>query len=134
MLVLAKSAPQGTHFDSISMNRRGEISLRGFLRDGQQVADLRTKLIASGFFASVAVEEQAPTPDRQRVNIRMTAQWKAAGSRISPPPEPLGTSSPPQSVVMPMPSGPPAGAMPGAMPAPSPMPPPARPGKPSSNP
>jgi hypothetical protein len=130
MLVLAKSAPQGTHFDSISMNRRGEISLRGFLRDGQQVADLRTKLIASGFFGSVAVEEQAPTPDHQKVNVRMTAQWKAPGSRISPPPEPVGTSGPPKSVVIPMPSGPP----PGAMPVPSPIPPTIRPGKPGSMP
>ena len=126
MLVLAKSAPQGTHFDSVSMNRRGEISLRGALLNGQQVADLRTKLIASGFFSSVSVEEQAPTPDHQKVNVRMTAQWKAPGSRVSPPPEPIGTSSPPQSVVIPMPSAPPVGGMP----APSPIPPPARPGKP----
>lgn len=125
MLVLAKAAPQGTHFDNISMNRRGEISLRGALRDGQQVADLRTKLIASGFFAYVAVEEQAPTPDRQKVNVRMTAQWKPIGSRISPPPEPVGTSAPPQNVSGPMPSGPP----PGAMPIPSPVVSATRPGK-----
>ncbi|HSU54491.1 MAG TPA: hypothetical protein VLT36_10555 [Candidatus Dormibacteraeota bacterium] len=126
MLVLAKAAPQGTHFDNISMNRRGEISLRGFLRDGQQVADLRTKLIASGFFAYVAVEEQAPTPDRQKVNVRMTAQWKPTGSRINPPPEPVGTSAPPQSVSGPLAAGPP----PGAMPVPSPVLPATRPGKP----
>jgi hypothetical protein len=93
MLVLAKSAPQGTRFDSVSMNRRGEITLRGSLRDGQQVADLRSKLIASGFFASVAVEEQAPTPDRQKVNVRMTAQWKPVGERISPPAEPAAASA-----------------------------------------
>jgi hypothetical protein len=135
MLVLAKAAPQGTHFDSISMNRRGEISLRGSLRDGQQVAELRTKLIASGFFGYVAVEEQAPTPDRQKVNVRMTAQWKATGSRVSPPPEPVGTSSPPHSVVFPMPSGPPPEAMPsgpppGAMPLSNPVLPPTGPGKP----
>ena len=126
MLVLAKAAPQGTHFDSVSMNRRGEISLRGSLRDGQQVADLRTKLIASGFFGFVAVEEQAPSPDHQKVSVRMTAQWKAPGSRISPPPEPIGTSGPPQNVSVPIPSGPP----PGAMPFSSPVLPPTGPGKP----
>jgi hypothetical protein len=87
LLVLAKSAPPGTTFDSVSMNRRGEVSLHGSLHDGQQVADLRAKLIASGFFAGVAVEEQAPSPDRQKVTVRMTAQWKAPAERVKPPAE-----------------------------------------------
>ena len=30
----------------------------------------------SGFFANVTVEEQTPTPDRQRVNVRISAQEK----------------------------------------------------------
>jgi hypothetical protein len=88
LIVLAKAAPQGTHFDSLSMNRRGDVSLRGSLRDGQQVADLRSKLIDSGFFAGVSVEEQAPTPDRQKVNVRISAQWKPSASRTTPSVEP----------------------------------------------
>jgi hypothetical protein len=121
MLVLAKSAPQGTRFDSVSMNRRGEVTLRGSLRDGQQVADLRSKLIASGFFSSVAVEEQAPSPDRQKVNVRMTAQWKPVGERISPPAEPAAASTQqkPQSMSPPsvqMPASTPPGPGPSSTP------------------
>ena len=48
-----------------------------------QVTDFRAKLIASGFFSNVSVEEQSPTPDRQRVNLRMIAQWKPAAARNS---------------------------------------------------
>lgn len=76
LYVFSKSAPQGTKFDALSMDSHGVVSMRGSFRDGQQVADFRGKLIASGFFASVTVEEQ--TPDRQKVNVRMTAQEKSA--------------------------------------------------------
>ena len=36
----------------------------------------------SGFFDRVSVEEQVPTPDRQKVNVRITAQWKTIDKRI----------------------------------------------------
>ena len=78
LYVLSKSVPPGTRFDSLSLNSHGEVALRGAFHDGQQVADFRDKLIASGFFTNVVVEEQAPTPDRQRVNVRMSAQEKTA--------------------------------------------------------
>jgi hypothetical protein len=78
LYVFSKSAPSGSHFDTLSMNSHGEVSLRGSFRDGQQVADFRSKLIASGFFANVTVEEQTPTPDRQKVNVRISAQEKPA--------------------------------------------------------
>jgi hypothetical protein len=78
LYVLSKSAPTGTRFDSLSLNSHGEVALRGAFHDGQQVADFRNKLIASGFFTNVVVEEQAPTPDRQKVNVRMSALEKSA--------------------------------------------------------
>jgi len=81
LYVFAKSAPQGARIEQLTMNRRGEISLRGSMRDATQVTDFRTKLIGSGFLANVAVEEQAPTPDRQKVNVRMSAQWKPVEAR-----------------------------------------------------
>jgi hypothetical protein len=84
LLCLSQAAPPGTRFDSVSMNRRGEVSLRGSLHDGQQVAELRSKLIDSGFFAHVAVEEQTPSPDRQKVAVRLSAQWKPAATRSAP--------------------------------------------------
>ena len=81
LYTFAKSAPQGAKVDSVSMNRRGDVSLRGSMRNADQVTDFRSKLIASGFFSTVAVEEQALTPDRQKVNVRMTAQWKPVEAR-----------------------------------------------------
>jgi hypothetical protein len=81
LAIVANAAQPGTRFDSVSMNRRGDLSLRGFMRDSQQVVDFRTKLIKSGFFSTVVVEEQNPTPDRQRVNLRISAQWKTTPGR-----------------------------------------------------
>jgi len=83
LFLLAKAAPQGARFDSLSMNRRGDLSLRGSMKDSQQVVGFRSKLIESGFFANVAVEEQTPTPDRQKLTVRISAQWKPAGERAS---------------------------------------------------
>jgi hypothetical protein len=78
LYVFSKSVPQGTRFDALSLNSHGEVTMRCAFRDGQQVADFRDKLTASGFFTNIVVEEQSPTPDRQRVNIRMSAQEKNA--------------------------------------------------------
>lgn len=83
MYLMANAAPGGIRIDSLSMDRRGEISLRGNLRDLQQVVQFRSKLIESGFFSNVTVEEQTPTPDRQKVIVRLTAQWKPASARES---------------------------------------------------
>lgn len=82
LYLFAKAAPPGARFDSTSMNRRGEVSLRGSMHDAQQVTDFRAKLIDSGFFDRVTVEEQVPTPDRQKVNVRITAQWKPVEKRL----------------------------------------------------
>lgn len=76
--VFSKSVPPGTRFESLSLNSHGEVSLRAAFHDGEQVAEFRGKLIASGFFTNVVVEEQAPTPDRQKVNVRMSALEKTA--------------------------------------------------------
>jgi hypothetical protein len=81
ILAIAKAAPQGTHVDSLSMNRCGEISLKGSLQNGPQAVDFRTNMIASDFFSFVGVEDQSPTPDRQKMNVRMSAQWKSALER-----------------------------------------------------
>jgi hypothetical protein len=72
--IISKVAPPGIHVDSLTMNRRGEMNFRGTLANGDQVADFRAKLIASGYFAGVTVEEQ--TPEHQKVTIRLTGQWK----------------------------------------------------------
>ncbi len=82
LTVIANAAPGGAKIESLAMTRRGEVNLRGGMQNATQVTEFRKKLIDSGFFATVVVEEQAPTPDRQRVTVRMSAQWKPAAARV----------------------------------------------------
>jgi hypothetical protein len=60
--------------------------------------DFRAKLIASGFFADITVDEQTPVPNQQKVSVRMTAQWKSAEARaalkIGPSPEEIEKLNP----------------------------------------
>lgn len=81
LYLIAASSPQGAKLDAISMARTGEVSLRGSMRDGQMLNDFRTKLVASGFFTNVVIDEQVPTPDRQKVNYRITTQWRPEDAR-----------------------------------------------------
>jgi hypothetical protein len=90
--LLARSAPSGTHLESLSMGRHQEISIRLKVGNTQQVTDFRSKLVDSGWFANVLVEEQAPTPD-QHVSVRMSAALKAAESRKPITAEPPGKKS-----------------------------------------
>jgi Tfp pilus assembly PilM family ATPase len=132
LFLLAKAVPPGSKLDSVSMNRRGDLALRGSMKDGTQVAGFRSKLIDSGFFSSVAVEEQTPTPDRQKVTVRITAQWKPANDRqsllIGPTAEELEKAKnrpkdPPPGAFPPMNMGPPGGMpMMPSMPGGGPMP------------
>ena len=94
--LVANSTPPGTRFDTFAMNRRGEVSLKGNMQNAQQVTDFRAKLIASGFFSSVVVDEQAPGADRQKLAVRITAQWKPAAARkpITIDPDPAKTEKP----------------------------------------
>jgi hypothetical protein len=87
--LLARSAPQGTRLDSLSLGRHQEVSIRLKMASAEQVSDFRSKLIDSGWFANVMVEEQTPSPDR-RVAVRMTAQLKPAESRKPIAAEPPG--------------------------------------------
>jgi hypothetical protein len=131
--LLARSAPPGTRLESLSMGRHQPISIRLKVANAQEVTDFRAKLIDSGWFANVMVEEQVPSPDR-RVSVRMTAELKPAEARKPlaaeppgkktdkprfgsggpdlnmPPPEPMMPAS--QPMVMPVevtPAPPPAG-------------------------
>jgi hypothetical protein len=78
--LLAKSAPQGTQVDDLGMGRHQQITLRLKTANAEQVSDFRAKLVESGWFANVMVEEQSPTPDR-RVSVRMTVELKPVEAR-----------------------------------------------------
>ena len=82
LFVIANAAPQGARVESVNMNRRGEVSLSGFTQMPQQAVDFRTRLVDSKFFSNVVVEEQAPAQGGpQKVNLRITAQWKGPAER-----------------------------------------------------
>jgi Tfp pilus assembly PilM family ATPase len=83
LLAFAKTTPPGNRFESLTMNRRGDIGLRLKFRDPQQIIEFRQKLLDSGFFATAVIEEQTPMPDRS-INVRLGLQWKPSGSRKAP--------------------------------------------------
>jgi Tfp pilus assembly PilM family ATPase len=99
LTVIANSAPPGTRFDTVSMNRRGDLSLKGMMQNSQQVIDFRSKLIKSGFFSTVTVDDQTPSPDR-RLTVRISAQWKPFGSRPLVKAEPLPAGYQPGGMMM----------------------------------
>jgi hypothetical protein len=97
--VISKAAPQGTKLDGFTMNRRGEVSLNGYVQQPPQVGEFRDRLIESRFFSSVVVEEQSmPQPGGGRANFRISAQWKPAADREAlqlgpePPPRPANNA------------------------------------------
>jgi hypothetical protein len=143
--LLAKSAPQGTHLDGLSMGRHQQISIRLKMANAQQVSDFRSKLIDSGWFANVMVEEQTPQPDR-RVIVRMTAELKPAEMRKPLAAEPPGKKTdksrpggeepdsgmpPPETMMMPPvpPMGSPVQVSPATPPGGQDTPPPRRGGR-----
>jgi hypothetical protein len=81
LATMAESAAPGTRMESVSLNRHGDMALRASMRDASQVGDLRSKLIRSGLFSTVVVEEQTPTPDKQKVIVRMSGQWNPTAER-----------------------------------------------------
>lgn len=93
--VLAESAARGTKMTTVSLNRRGELSLKATMPSPDQAGDLRTKLLASGSFQNVVIEEQTPGQNRQ-ITVRMSAQWKPSRElRAESPPSPATASAPP---------------------------------------
>lgn len=81
LYLVAKSAPPGARIESLSMNRRGDVSLRASMQSSQQVTEFRSKLIDSGFFDHVTLEEQAPVMNQPKLSVRMNAQWKPMNTR-----------------------------------------------------
>ena len=127
--LLARSAPRGTSLESLFMGRHQQVSMRLKMANPTQVNRFRSKLIDSGWFANVIVEEQAATPDR-RFAVRMTADLKPVEVRKPITAEPTGKKEdagddqpdfgmPPEPMMMMPPPQP--------MPAPTVRPPPSAP-------
>ena len=80
---LASAAQPGMKLDALTISRRGELALRGSSQGGAQAATtLRSKMIDSGYFASVVIDEQTPNQqNQQQVNFRMTALVRPESER-----------------------------------------------------
>jgi len=82
--VIADAAPRGVRFNTFNMNRRGEVNLSGMVQMPPQVGEFRTRLVESGFFSTVVVEEQTQVqPGGGPITLRLSAQWKDAAGRES---------------------------------------------------
>jgi hypothetical protein len=72
---LAAAAQPGMKLDSLTISRRGEVALRGSAQGAQAPGTLRSKMLDSGYFANVVIDEQTPNQqNQQQVSFRMTAQ------------------------------------------------------------
>jgi hypothetical protein len=78
LAIFSDSAPRGTKIESLNLDRRGDFTFRGQMQGSQQATELRSKLIASGLFDSVVLEEQSTVPNKREVKVRFTARWKTA--------------------------------------------------------
>jgi hypothetical protein len=93
LAAVAAAAPSGTRVDTVSLIRRGELSLRGSVQDPQGPANFRTKLIDSGVFTRVVIEDQTPVDNNQKMNFRLSAQVKPDGARPVPTTSTTNTSA-----------------------------------------
>jgi hypothetical protein len=79
---LASAAQPGMKLDSLTISRRGELSMRGSAQGGQAPGSLRSKMIDSGYFANVVIDEQTPNPqNQQQVSFRMSALVRPESER-----------------------------------------------------
>lgn len=79
---LASASQPGMKLDSLTISKRGELALRGSAQGPQSATMLRSKLIDSGYFASVVIDEQTPNQqNQQQLNFRMTAQLRSEADR-----------------------------------------------------
>ena len=79
--MIGKCSPPGARVDSFGLDRKGELALRVTVRQPPELVDFRNKLVESGFFSSVVLEEQAPSADRQKISARISAHLKAPTDR-----------------------------------------------------
>jgi Tfp pilus assembly PilM family ATPase len=93
MTALSRSLPQGTVLDGLTLNRQGEASIQGKAAGFEGANDLRARLVTTGWFSHVVLQEQAPSKEEGRVDFRMSARIRpgarpveaAAGAKDAQP-------------------------------------------------
>jgi hypothetical protein len=74
---LASATQPGMKLDSLTMSRHGEVGFRGSAQGAQAPGTLRSKMLESGYFSNVVIDEQTPNQqNQQQVAFRMTAQLR----------------------------------------------------------
>jgi hypothetical protein len=127
LAVLARAAPKGTQVGSVGLSHQGELNFQGSLGSFADVGEFRTKLSASKWFSQVVIQEQTPSKDRSRIEIRLAARLAPPASRPAlVDPAPGSEPEPPEPEVILVDQPPPAPPPP--PPAPPPTAPPAPPG------
>jgi Tfp pilus assembly PilM family ATPase len=76
LAVIASSAPRGGRISSVTLNRKGDVTLQGNLGSFQEINEFRAKLIGSRWFTQVVLQDQTPTKDQSRMDFHITAQLK----------------------------------------------------------
>ena len=106
--LLADAAGRGLKVEALSIGRNGDLSLRGMVDNPDGANEFRSKLVDSGFFSRVVLEEQTPEQNHRQVKFRISAVIKPEGQR-GPLPEPGSASEKPTGKSAPrgMPSPPP---------------------------
>jgi hypothetical protein len=121
LLAMARAIPKGTAFESLSLNRQGDVSIQGRAANFDGLNELRGKLAASGWFTKVIIIEHTPK-EREQVDFRISATLRvgsplpalpAAGGAPAGPGTPAGPPAP-EAMAAPVPAGPvpPAGEPP----------------------
>lgn len=102
LTLLADATPRGTRLESVTLNHRGDFALRVVLQNTEQAAELRSKLIDSGLFIKVVLEEQTPAENGRQLAVRISAKWNPAPDAKSKRLEEI-TRNPPESAPAPAP-------------------------------
>ncbi len=84
---LAAAAPKGTFLSELSMDHRGEVRLRGRIKQRPHVEEYRKKLSSCGLFSQVVVQELVPKEEHTdfRFLARIVEQSKPVSSDGSTP-------------------------------------------------
>ena len=75
-LLAAQTVP-GFQLETLDMGSDRQIQLRGALPQNAQPEDLRAKLLSSGWFERVVLDEQTPDKNKRNLTIRMSLTVKA---------------------------------------------------------
>lgn len=84
LAVVADAIPKGALVDSMTLDRRGHLNIQSTMPKHLQPTVIRTKLLESGIFSEIVIEEQTPIENNQKLKVRIQARFPA-GKRISSP-------------------------------------------------